>query len=80
MSQKDLNTFEKLLDLHDHIGKIIPSIRSHYPKGTSALDVKDVTAPQFGHSDVVCLSIFSNEHQKVPCHSSEEMLNKWKLY
>ena len=36
--------------------------RSHYPEGTSALDSKDAAAPLLGHSNVVFLPIFSNEH------------------
>ena len=44
---------------------------------TSALDFKDAAAPRFGQRDVVFLSIFSNEHQKVlPVnHQQESLIN-----
>ena len=36
------------------------------PEKASASDFKDSAAPRFGHIDVVFLSNFSNENQKVP--------------
>ena len=51
--------------------------RSHYPETASALDFKDVTAPRFGHSDVVFCLFLRTKPKGTACQSSSEMLKKF---
>ena len=51
--------------------------RSNARRAASVSDFKDVTVPQFGHSDVVFCSICSKERQKVSPvnHQQKRLLN-----